>query len=326
MASAQLGWIDVHGHFRLPESHEQAQQRLYLMRQGQFLLAKPDIWDAQAVIDYLDRAGVSMQMLSNIPKTLSALKTSNDFGASLVQQFPSRFGLLAALPTDNPDECLSEINRALKSFKIPADGFAVTTVYNGVGLSDPSLDAVWAELNERCATVFVHPDAYASPSQGRPAPLLEVAFDTTRTIIDMLYTGVFRRFPDIRFVIAHAGACVPVLSGRLELLGAEEWVPNPQGIAKEEIEGQLGKLYLDTAASAKSALDPAIRMVGIERCVYGSDCGVPCSTELTMEENRQSVCEVERRMMGKSGQIGINGWRIFREAANRAAQYHIGHC
>ena len=319
MASVELGWLDIHGHFRLPESTEQSQKRYHHMRQGLFLLSKPDRWEAEAIIAYLDRAGISMQMLSNIPKTLSALQTSNDFGASLVQQFPSRFGLLAALPTNDPDECLSEINRVVSSFRPPADGFAVTTVYNGVWLSDRSLDIVWAELNMRCATVLVHPDAYASPSEGRPAPLIEVAFDTTRAVIDMLYAGVFRRFPDIQFVIAHAGVCVPALSGRLELLGTEEWVPNPQSITKEEIKCQLGMLYVDTAASAKTALDPAIRMVGIERCIYGSDCGVACSNERTMEENRHNVSEVELRATGKSGQIGINGWKLFREAAKRAA-------
>lgn len=31
----------------------------------------------------------------------------------------------------------------------------------------------------------------------RPAPLLDIAFDTARTITDMLHRGVFRRHPNI---------------------------------------------------------------------------------------------------------------------------------
>jgi hypothetical protein len=115
-----------------------------------------------------------------------------------------------------PEACLSEISRITL-----ADGFAVTTVYNGVWLGDASLDPVWATLNEIHATVFVHPDAYVAPSQGRTAPLIEVAFDTTKTVVEMIYKGIFSKFPKIRFVIARPGGCVPVLSDCLALLGTE---------------------------------------------------------------------------------------------------------
>jgi hypothetical protein len=36
-------------------------------------------------------------------------------------------------------------------------------------------------------------------------------------------------------------------------------------------------------------------MVGVEQGIYGADCGVPCSTEEKMEENRMAVLEVEER-------------------------------
>jgi hypothetical protein len=55
-------------------------------------------------------------------------------------------------------------------------------------------------------------------SQGRPAPLIEVAFDTTQTVVGMIYKGIFSNFPKIRFVIAHARGYVPILSDRLALL------------------------------------------------------------------------------------------------------------
>jgi predicted TIM-barrel fold metal-dependent hydrolase len=311
---AHLGWLDIHGHFRPPESWEEAEQRCDMMRQNKFLISKPDIWDAKEIITYLDNAGVTMQMLSNIPKTLLELRSSNDYGTSLVLLFPSRFGLLAALPTNNQNACLSEINRMSS-----ADGFAVMTVYNGVWLSDPALDPVWAKLNDEQAIVFVHPDANVPSPQGRPAALVEVAFDTTRTIVDMLYKGIFKRFKRIRFVVAHAGGGLAVLSGRLRLLGAESWVPNPLGLSADDIDVQLKSLYVDTAASAATGLRPAISMVGVGHCIYGSDCGVACSSIATMETNRQAVKEVAKRVVGKSDEIGMNGWELFPAAARRAS-------
>jgi hypothetical protein len=38
-------------------------------------------------MDYMDRAGIQMQLLSNLPKTLEKLRASNDYGASLVTQY-----------------------------------------------------------------------------------------------------------------------------------------------------------------------------------------------------------------------------------------------
>ena len=311
---AHLGWLDIHGHFRPPETPREAEERCSMMRRNKIFISKPDIWDAKEIMAYLDSAGVTMQMLSNIPKTVPELRSSNDYGASLVLLYPSRFGLLAALPTNNPSACLSEISRMAS-----ADGFAVMTVYNGVWLGDPSLDPVWNKLNDEHATVFVHPDANVPPSQGRPAALIEVTFDTTKTIVDMIYKGIFKRFKSIRFVVAHAGGCLAMLSGRLRLLGAESWVPNPLGLSDSDIEMQLKSLYVDTAASAATGLCPAMSMIGIGRCIYGSDCGVACSSAATMEANRRAVVEVAKQAVGNSDAIGMNGWQLFPAAAKRAS-------
>ena len=309
------GWLDIHGHFNVPQTPEEAHRTLEAFHKLQFLAKEPWMWDASSILEYLDQAGVQMQMLSSIPHDHNKLRSSNDYGLSIVQRYPNRFGLLLALPTDNTQACLDEINRSA-DFVPEVDGFAVSTVYRGVRLSDPLLEPVWRELNKRQAVVFVHPDATASPSLGRPSPVIEVAFDTTRTVVDMLYKGVFRRYLDIKFVLAHCGGALPALSGRLELLGAESWVPNPENITSHEIQLQLSRLYVDTAAAAKTGLEPAIKMVGEEKCVYGADCGVPCSTIITMEKNRMAVLEIERKV-GVEGKVGINGWALFPSASKR---------
>jgi 6-methylsalicylate decarboxylase len=189
-------WIDVHAHFTPPMTPEQSAARWLAMQEADWIGPKPADWSLEVALGTMDRIGIGMQMLSNIPKTLPALQTSNEYGASLVAQHPSRFGLLVALPTDNPEAALAEIRRGHD--ELNADGFAVTFCYNGVYLSDPRLEPVWAELDRREAVVFGHPDAYAAGTFGRASPLLDVAFETTRTVVDMLYAGIFRRFPALR--------------------------------------------------------------------------------------------------------------------------------
>jgi 6-methylsalicylate decarboxylase len=312
------GWLDIHGHFNLPETPEEAEKMRTSFEQQAFYLKYPFIWDYDQILSYLERANIGMQMLSWVPQNHEILRQGNDFAASIVRRNPSRFGLLAGLPTDDAEACLAEINRTKTEYDIPADGYALKTIYKGVWLGDQRLEPVWAELNSQKAVVFIHPDALAPHIHHQTTCLIEVAFDTTRCTFDMLYAGVFRRYPDIRFVLAHAGGAIPALAGRLALLGTQDWAPNPHKLTREEILEQLGRLYVDTAASAATGLTPALRLMGIDRCVYGSDCGVPCSTEATMDMNKRELIEVETMETGGSGKIGNNGWLLFPAAAQRA--------
>jgi predicted TIM-barrel fold metal-dependent hydrolase len=312
------GWIDVHSHFSPPVPPEEQQVRWKAQLGRKFITPRPYEWNLELTLAYMDRVGIAMQMLSNIPRSLDQLKASNDYGAMLVKKHPARFGLLAALPTDSPDACLEEIRRARDH--LDADGFAVTCDYNGVYLGDHRLDGVWAELDRRKAVVFAHPNAVAPALLGQPTVLLEVAFDTARTITDMIYAGVFRRYPNFTMVLAHCGGALPALSGRLIALGTQSWVPNPNGITREEMTEQLRRLYLDTAASATpQMLRPALEMTTCDHIVYGSDCGVPCTTDATMDANLQSLLSFDGLTREQIQSIGTNAARLFPAAAARAA-------
>ncbi|GAH54138.1 unnamed protein product, partial [marine sediment metagenome] len=85
-----------------------------------------------------------MQLLSYVPQDAAQLSAVNDYGATLLGAYPDRFGLLAALPTDDPDACLAEIARVPD--ELAADGFAVQCIYHDVGLGDTRLEPVWNEL------------------------------------------------------------------------------------------------------------------------------------------------------------------------------------
>ena len=85
------GWIDIHGHFTPPTSPEDREKRWHAMREAKFLLLEPFQWTPEGTIAYLDKAGIAMQMLSNLPKQLDALKESNDYAATLVKKYPNRF-------------------------------------------------------------------------------------------------------------------------------------------------------------------------------------------------------------------------------------------
>ena len=123
-------------------SDEALQEQLQVFHSVNFMVAEPWTWSLEPC---LDSADVIMQMLSCLPRTLGALKSVNDYGASIVRQQPSRFGLLLALPTDDATACLNDIKRG-DIFDISNDGYALLTVYNNVMLSDDTLEPVFKEL------------------------------------------------------------------------------------------------------------------------------------------------------------------------------------
>jgi hypothetical protein len=78
---------------------------------------------------------------------------------------------------------------------------AVKACYEGHWLSDPELVPLWEEMDRRGETVDIHPNAYADAHLGRPAPLIEVASESARGVVEMLYSGMLERYPRIRFIM-----------------------------------------------------------------------------------------------------------------------------
>jgi predicted TIM-barrel fold metal-dependent hydrolase len=137
------------------------------------------------------------------------------------------------------------------------------------------------------------------------------------TFTDMLYAAVFRRYPNIRFIVAHCGGGLPTLSGRLLLLGLEAWVPNPAALTHSEMQAHLQSLYLDTAGTMPTGLAAALEMTTPEHIVYGSDCGVPCTTNATMDINLQALLAFRDLSSAQIAAIGQNAFRLFPQAAER---------
>jgi 6-methylsalicylate decarboxylase len=310
------GWMDIHAHFSPPTTEAERQDKWHAMRAAQFLAPEPYEWKAEETLSYMDHQGIAMQFISNIPSSHAALQASNDYGAEIVKRYPSRFGLLAALPTDDVRAAIEEVKR----MRSKADGWAVTSCYNGVYLGDEKLDGLWEVLNGDRAVVFVHPNGYAPPPLTQASPLVEVGFDTCRVVVDMLYKGLFRRYKGIQGVLAHCGGALPALSGRILALGSEEWVSNPLSLGREEMRECLEGLYLDTAATAvPSMLLPALEMTGRrgERIVYGSDCGVPCSCQRTLDANVKSLMAFSELTGEEKEAIGHRLEKLFPAAAER---------
>ncbi len=293
--------IDVHAHY-LPTSYRQAAAAAgYDPPDGIPGLPR---WDTGAALGMMDQLNIRTAMLSisspgvHFGDDGAARKLArevNEEGAKAASDYPGRFGLFASLPLPDIDGALAEATYAFDTLK--ADGVAVETNHHGVYMGDPRLDPLFAELNRRRAVVFMHPTSPTCPccqtlSLGYPRPLIEFTFETTRAVTNLLLTGTLDRFPDIRLIVPHAGAAVPVLADRVVGL-TPAFLPKP--VEPDHFFATLQRLYYDLAGYPLPRLAPALLQIADPgRIFYGSDwpfTPLPIVTRLAGEMERTALLD-----------------------------------
>lgn len=267
--------IDVHAHFLTPRLREAMIRTGHDQPDGMPALPQ---WDPQTALSMMDRTGIRSAVLSvSSPGVLLSddpvdacdlARMVNEEGAAIVVQHPDRFGLFASLPLPDVHTAIGEIRYALDD--LGADGIALETHYRGIYLGAAEFEPVMKELNDRAAVVHVHPTSPAcwpQTSLGRPRPMIEFLFDTTRALTSLALNGVLDRHPAVRFIVAHSGAALPVLADRIAAFAFTE---NPQ--QPINVLGALRRLYYDVAGFAlPRALPALLSLVDTDRLLYDSD-------------------------------------------------------
>jgi predicted TIM-barrel fold metal-dependent hydrolase len=197
----------------------------------------------------------------------------NETGAATARAHPRRFGLFATLPLPDVDAALSELRHALDVLQ--ADGVTLLTNFADVYLGDPRFDAVMAELHRRKVVTFLHPTSpacFEATALGHPRPVMEFLFDTTRAVANMVVNGTLARYPDVRLIVPHAGAALPVIADRVagfaDLFGLGGLQPGAIDVV-----GTLQRLYYEVGAGMPFPrhVEALLNLVDVGRLMYGTD-------------------------------------------------------
>lgn len=260
--------IDVHAHY-IPDGYRAA---LAAAGHGQpdGMPAIPE-WSAVEHLALMDQVGIEVSMLSiSSPGVWSAelAREVNEEGRRLVVDHAERFGLLASLPLPDVDATMAEIAHC--SDHLDVDGFAVLTNAGGTYLGDPALEPVLAELGRRHARVFVHPTSppcWQQTSHGRPRPMLEFPFETTRCVVDLVLGGTIARHPEIDFIIPHAGAALAMVADRVNVFSLVLGTDSAIDVLRD-----LRRLHFDLAGfPLPRQLDALRTLTTDDHLHYGSD-------------------------------------------------------
>jgi predicted TIM-barrel fold metal-dependent hydrolase len=273
--------IDTHHHIYPPRFTRDNIQRIV----DDIGIPKPDLylnWSPQAALDKMDEAGVETAINSITSPGVwfqdgtagrARARECNEFGAKMMQDHPGRFGMFAAVPLPDTDGTLQEIAYAMDDLKL--DGIGLLTSYAGKLLGDPSFAPVYEELNRRRAVVFVHPtmSCCANPIAGVRAPTIDFPMDTTRTIVSLLMSGTFVRYPQMTFIFSHGGGVLLPVVNRIAGLVAALPAEARATVAPQGLNHELQRHYYDLASigANPAGMEGLRALMPVSQLLYGSD-------------------------------------------------------
>ena len=270
MMQAQ-GVIDMHSHIITPEFMSALDKEGRLLDEG-FPLPK---WDAEAQLKWMDEAGIHTSVLTLAapqPTSAKVVRATNEAAAKLKYEHPDRFRFCAALPLPDVDAAIEEARYALDV--LSADGIKLATNVNGQYLGAPELDTLFSFLNERKAVVILHPHCpdpvNKQVMQQTPLAMQEYLSETTRAVSNMISRNVLARYPNVKVVVPHCGAYLPLMVSRMQSL-----TPVMQAnklVGDIDWDANLAALYYDLAgAHSPEVIHMLLTITTPDHLLYGSD-------------------------------------------------------
>ncbi len=197
-------------------------------------------------------------------------QAANDAYASIVEKHPDKFHALAALPAQNVSLSVKELERAINALGLKG-GFLGTNV-NGRYLDDERFYPLYEAAAEMKVPIIVHPANPAGKEQMKDYHLFNlVGFPTesANSIGRLIFSGLFDRLPDLRFIFLHGGGTVPYLVGRF----AHGWKVRPEckKISRPPLEYLRSNFYLDMLVFHPPVVRFLVDVMGGERVVLGTD-------------------------------------------------------
>jgi predicted TIM-barrel fold metal-dependent hydrolase len=264
------GLIDAHSHY-MPQ--EIARNTMF------FKVGWSDVDRHLAVMDqYRIERAVLLYPTSdahlNMGGWSKVCRVYNEAIARIVKNHPSRFVGGGLLPPDNA-QTLQEELKYLQDSDVKI--ISLASSYDGRFLSDDLFYPVYEYAQRANIPIHIHAQILNPIGEERVkdpllSPVLEYVFDVSMCVGQMMMCGVFDRFPQVNFIVAHYGGVLPIVKERFDntyvMLRKRNFVKDIGRLPGEFFQN----LYLDTSGSKSvAALHAALELVDASHILYGSD-------------------------------------------------------
>ena len=288
------GTIDVHAHYfpratppaeviagfpRVPRLVVDSPAEGRLVRGSEdFRTVRRALWDVQARLEDMDRAGVGVQAISPVPVTLeygapaapfaAYCRWMNESVARAVDAADGRLVGIGTAPVASPHHCLPELRYL--SEVLGLRGVEIGTRVNGMELDDPALRYFFDAVDSLGLAVLVHPVDGGGGAVRRSGFTYDFGLgmpsDTALAATALVFGGVLDHHPGLRVATVHGCGTFPWAYPRLRL-GAQLAATH----LPDELNRTVSRLYADTLVFDPAHLPPLVHRFGPNRVLLGSD-------------------------------------------------------
>ena len=244
---------------------------------------RPGGYDPAARLAEMDHDGVDAEVLYPTPRLAQGVVATKDpdFHHALVRAYndwlseyvalaPERFGGLALLPNRGATGAVAEIDRVIDRPGIR--GVLLGCYPNGTLEIADEDDAVWARLGEVGVPVNIHVSLSQHMPAAHRAPLPGYGrfFDAPNRIVQLIFAGVFDRFPELNVVVAEVDCgWVPYFKEQIDnnyrrLAPISDF--SITAMPSEYVERHLHFTYLTDPFGITNR-----KSIGVERILWSSD-------------------------------------------------------
>jgi aminocarboxymuconate-semialdehyde decarboxylase len=248
----------------------------------QFADRAPKLASIEVRLKDMDKMGIDVQAISPAPFQMyywteakfgaELARTTNERIAEVVAKWPERFVGLGAVPLQDPDLAVAELEYCVK--KLGMRGVEVNPSVNGMDLSDGrlGLERFFRKLEELDVVLFLHPIGY---SQGER--LLDHYFnnvignplETTVAASHLIFDGVMERHPKLKVVLPHAGGYLAHYPARMD--HAHRARADCRTVIKKKPSSYLQRFYFDTITFDPDMLRHMVERYGADHVLLGTD-------------------------------------------------------
>ncbi len=312
--------IDAYCHFssmKLIDYLENASnQRPHVFRD--LFANTPALINVEQRFQLMDECGIDLSILVPLPwletappvyanpkLSMEAARLFNDEMAEITNKHSDRFSGVALLPTTEPEGMVAELVRAVRDLNFVGGFFVVGPTVKPPDHAD--YEFLYQKAAELDVPLWVHPSRppvypdYVGEkmSEYQIWQTLSWLMDSSAAMVRLVFNGVYERYPNLKLIIHHHGALIPLFAQRMQY-GWDYFEQNNKIKQSTTISApyidHFKKFYCDTATQGKAPLllQMTYDFFGPERMLFGSDAPMDATSgrAFTMDA-RTSVDEME---------------------------------
>jgi predicted TIM-barrel fold metal-dependent hydrolase len=280
-------------------------------------------------IAFMDEHGIEMMIVSlnapaiqAIPDTAKArdlARRANDALAEQVAKRPDRFAAFAALPLQDPDLAIRELERCVRELGfcgVLANGFSQVGDANTARYYDlPQYWPFWEAVERLDVPFYLHPRnplaAWSQIYEGHAwllGPTWAFGVETATHALRLMGSGLFDKYPRLQIILGHMGEGLPYSMWRID--NRNGWSKSPHHCPAKKKMGEYfaENFHLTTAGNFRTqTLIDAMLEIGADRILFSTDYPFESVGDAAQWFDGIGISEADRAKIGRTNAI-----RLFR--------------